>query len=253
MDLNADVGEDPAALADGSEARLVACVTSVNVACGGHAGTPETMAALVALATRSRAALGAHPSYPDRDGFGRRRLDIPADVLQQSITAQVQALAEIAAAHGVSLHHVKPHGALYNVAARDPGVAATIAAALTAWRDQVVLVGLAGSVMLDVWQQAGFEVAPEAFADRSYEPDGTLRARHHSDALLTDPEAAARQAIEIAIRHAVTAVDGTRLAVTARTLCVHGDTPNAAEIALAVRAALASEGIALHPVSHGEG
>jgi UPF0271 protein len=134
MDLNADVGEDPASLADGSEARLVACVTSVNVACGGHAGTPASMAALVALANRSRAALGAHPSYPDRDGFGRRRLDIAADVLQQSITTQVQALAEIAAAHGVSLRHVKPHGALYNIAARDAGVAATIAAALTAWR-----------------------------------------------------------------------------------------------------------------------
>jgi UPF0271 protein len=121
------------------------------------------------------------------------------------------------------------------------------------WRDYVVLIGLAGSVMLDVWRQAGFEVAAEAFADRTYEPDGTLRARHHPDALVTDPEAAARQAVEIAIRHGVIAVDGTRVAIHARTLCVHGDTPNAAEIALAVRAALASEGIALRPALHDEG
>jgi UPF0271 protein len=249
IDLNADVGERPEALADGSEAELIACVTSINVACGGHAGTPASMAALVALARRHGVALGAHPSYPDRDGFGRRALDIDAGTLQRAIASQVQALAEVAAADGAILRHVKPHGALYNVAARDAGLAATIAIALAAWRSDVVLVGLAGSVMLDIWRRAGFATAAEAFVDRRYEPDGSLRARNLPDAVITDPRAAAEQAVEIAAHGTITAVGDTRLAVAPDTLCMHGDTPNAIDIARAVRTALTAHGVTIRSLA----
>jgi UPF0271 protein len=232
IDLNADVGEDPAALADGREAALVGLVTSVNVACGGHAGTPESMAALVELARRCGAGLGAHPGYPDRDGFGRRDLALAPPELERTVAQQVEALLEIAAARGVAVRHVKPHGALYNTAARDRGVAASIAAGVRACGGDLVLVGLAGSVMLEVWREAGFRVAAEAFADRRYEPDGTLRPRRYADALITAPEAAARHAVEL--------VAGRQ---KPETLCIHGDTPNACDIAREVRAALQAHGL----------
>jgi len=243
IDLNADVGEDPAALADGREARLLSVVTSINVACGGHAGDAASMQALVALAHAHGVALGAHPSYPDRAGFGRQVLDMDPRALADAIARQVRALAAIAANAGVTLRHVKPHGALYNVAARDRAVAAAIATAVAPWRGRVALVGLAGSLMLEVWRDAGFSTVGEAFADRRYEPDGSLRSRQHPDAVLTDPEAAARQALDIVVNGVITAADGTQVPIAARTLCVHGDTPGAVAIATAVRAALAAHGV----------
>lgn len=243
IDLNADVGEDPAALAGGSEERLLRLVTSANIACGGHAGTPASMEAVVAIARRLGVAIGAHPSYPDREGFGRGAMSISEEELQKAIAAQVRALAEVAARQGASLVHVKPHGALYNVAARDARVAGTIARAVRAWRAGAVLVGLAGSSMLEVWRREGFRVAAEAFADRRYEPDGTLRARHHPDALVTEPAEAAAQAVEIVEYGRAIAVTGVPVPLVAETLCVHGDTPHALEILRAVRRELSARGV----------
>lgn len=243
IDLNADVGEIPAALADGSEERLLRLVTSANVACGGHAGSVESMRAVIEIARRLGVNVGAHPGYPDRAGFGRVPMPLTPAEIEATVHAQVTALAGL----GAAVRHVKPHGALYNVAAKDAGIAAAIAAGVRRWRDDVVLVGLAGSTMLDVWGRAGFRVAGEAFADRAYEADGTLRSRRHADALITDPRAAARQALNIVEHGSVTALDGTHVPVAARTLCVHGDTPGAVAVVQAIRAAFAARGIDVRP------
>jgi UPF0271 protein len=249
IDLNADVGEIPAALVDGSEARLVRVVTSVNVACGGHAGNAASMAALVSIAHRLGVAIGAHPSYPDPANFGRETMRISASDLQASITAQVETLIDVAHAQGARVRHVKPHGALYNAAATDANIAATIARALEEWRSDLILVGLAGAKGLAIWREAGFRVAGEAFADRRYEPDGSLRSRRHADALVADPKAAAQQALDIAAGRGAVAVDGQRVALAPETLCVHGDTPNACAIAQAVRSTLEVHGIELQRLS----
>ncbi|HZM14575.1 MAG TPA: 5-oxoprolinase subunit PxpA [Candidatus Krumholzibacteria bacterium] len=245
IDINADVGEVPEALADGSEEKLIACITSANIACGGHAGTPETMAAVMALADRYGVCIGAHPGYPDPAHFGREEMELTSGEIEDTVAQQVRALLDIAARHGYSVRHVKPHGALYNVAVREPRVARAIATGLSTWRDELLLVGLAGSAMLRLWQEEGFRVAAEAFADRRYEPDGTLRARRHADALILDPDAAAAQAVEIAINRRVMSVSGSPVPVEAQTLCVHGDTPNAPAIAAAVRRELEGRGFQL--------
>jgi UPF0271 protein len=239
IDLNADVGEIPAVLADGSEERLLGLVSSANIACGGHAGTAESMRAVAAIARRLGVAVGAHPSYPDRAGFGRvARTMSPAEITA-SVREQVEALIAAAGA----IRHVKPHGALYHAAANQQEVAAAIATGVENWRRDIVLVGLAGSRGLDVWAQAGFRVAGEAFADRVYEADGSLRSRTLPAALIADPALATRQALEIIQDGAVTSSAGTRVAIAARTLCVHGDSPGAIAIAAAIRAAFATRGI----------
>ena len=248
IDLNADVGEIPAALADGTEERLLGLVTSANIACGGHAGSVESMETVVAIAGRLHVSIGAHPGYPDPANFGRREMSMSREEIGGTVLAQVSALMDVARRQEATVRHVKPHGALYNVAAKDAGVASAIAAGLKPWRDELVLVGLAGSTMLDVWRDAGFQVAAEAFADRAYEPDGTLRARRHPDALITDPAVAAQQALEIAANGRVFPVTGSPIPVSAETLCVHGDTPNVIEILGAVRYELKSRGIEVRGV-----
>jgi UPF0271 protein len=248
IDLNADVGESEAAQAGGTEAALVGLVSSVNVACGGHAGTAATMAAVVDLALSRGVAVGAHPSYPDPEGFGRRPLAMSEPDLAAAIESQVRTLERVARERGARLRHVKLHGALYNVAARDPRVARVVAGALAAWRESLWLVGLAGSSALDVWREAGYRVAEEAFADRRYEPDGSLRDRRWPDALLTDPAEAAQQALDLALGRGVLDATGRRVEIVPQTLCIHGDTPGAAAIARAVRAALAAAGVSIAPL-----
>jgi UPF0271 protein len=245
IDLNADVGELPVALLDGSEEQLVRNVTSVNIACGGHAGDTASMEAVVRLACHFGTSIGAHPSYPDRDGFGRRELKLPHAAVEQAVRDQVQGLARIAERHGVALRHVKPHGALYNVAVHDAAVATAIARGVWAWRDSIVLVGLAGSDMLQVWTGLGFQVAAEAFADRRYEADGSLRRRSHADAVLHTPEEAAAQALDIVLQGRVVSASGAVVRLAAQTLCVHGDTPGAVAILMAVRRALENQGVAI--------
>jgi UPF0271 protein len=248
IDLNADVGERPEALADGSEAALLRLVTSANIACGGHAGDAATMAATVRLARELGVAVGAHPGYPDRLHFGRAVLAMEPAALRESLRGQLRALRGAAAAAGVPVVHVKPHGALYNAAARDAALARLVAEAVAAFDPAQVLVGLAGSALLDAGRAAGLAVAGEAFVERRYEADGTLRDRRHADALIHDPVEAAAQAVRIVRDGVVLAIDGTPVPVAARTLCIHGDSPGAPAIAAAVRQALTGAGVVLAPL-----
>jgi UPF0271 protein len=245
IDINCDMGELPSAIADGSQEAIMPFLTAINVASGGHAGDEGTMSATIEQARRWKLAIGAHPSYPDRVNFGRHRMQMPVEGITRSVFEQVQWLAEIAARQGVMVRHVKPHGALYNAAAGDAGIARAIAEGVSRWSRDVVLVGLAGSIMLNVFREAGFAAAPEAFADRRYEADGSLRARRFPDALITEPEAAVRQALSIVEDESVTAVDGSRIPVRASTICIHGDTAGARDIAEEVSRALRARGVEL--------
>jgi len=249
IDLNCDMGELPEAIADGTQEALLRSITSANVACGGHAGDERTMKMTIEQAVRWKVAIGAHPGYPDRANFGRLEMKLPAAVVADSVYEQVKALAVIAAACGGRIGHVKPHGALYNQAVRNREIAEAIAEGVALWNRDVVLVGLAGSPMLDVIREAGFAVAAEAFADRRYEPDGTLRSRKFEDALIRDPAEAAWQALRVVERGAVVASDGSEVAVDAQTLCIHGDTPGAPQIAAAVARILREASVTLMALS----
>jgi UPF0271 protein len=249
IDVNCDMGEMPEAIADGTQESLMASLTSVNIACGGHAGDERTMKTTVEQALRWKLAIGAHPGYADRANFGRVELKLPAKEIANSVYDQVCRLAEIAAGCGARVVHVKPHGALYNQAVRDGVLAAAIAEGVARWSRDAVLVGLAGSPMLEVFRQAGFAVAAEAFADRRYEADGTLRSRKFEDALIRNPEEAAWQALGIAERGLVIASDGSEVSVDAQTLCIHGDTPGAPAIAAAVARTLREAGVSLQALS----
>lgn len=246
IDLNADVGELPE-LAPVEE-ELLGVVTSVNVACGGHAGDAASMERVVRAALARDVAIGAHPSYPDREGFGRRILPMPPDVLSVSVAGQVAALLDVARRNGVRLAHVKPHGALYNAAAKDRVLAGAIATGVARVAPDVVLVGLAGSEMLAAFVEAGFRVAGEAFADRGYEPDGTLTPRGRPGALKGTADEAAAQALSIALRCEVAATDGSRVAIDARTICLHSDTPGAAAFAREIAARLREAGVEIRPL-----
>lgn len=247
IDLNCDLGELPELVAAGVDDALVASVSSINIACGGHAGDEATMDRLVGLAARLGVRVGAHPGYPDRARFGRVALDMVPGAIRESVREQLGTLAAVACRHGVAVTHVKPHGALYHAAGHDAGIAAVILFGVrdTPGCEQAVLVGACGSAALTVWRSLGAPVAAEAFADRAYEPDGTLRARSHADSLITDNARAAAQAVEIAVHRRVTAVDGTSVAIAADTLCIHGDTPGAVERARAVRSALEQAGVSV--------
>jgi UPF0271 protein len=244
IDLNADVGEGA-----GFDDELVPLVSSVNIACGAHAGDPGTMRTAVALALRHGAAIGAHPGFADRAHFGRRELPVPPAEAGALVVGQARILQEVAAGLGARVGHVKLHGALYNIAARERAVAAAVAEAIleaalesgTPWR----LVALAGSELLRAGRARGLAVAGEAFADRAYARDGSLVARSEPGAVITDPDAAAAQALRIAREGTVRALDGTQVPVEADTICIHGDSPSAAAIARRIRAALESAGIAV--------
>ena len=243
IDLNCDMGEMPEAIADGTQEALMRSITSVNIACGGHAGDDQTMKTTIEQALRWKVAIGAHPGYPDRANFGRVELKLRPKEIADSVLGQILAFARVAERCGARVVHVKPHGALYNQAVHNHELAAAIAEGVGRWSQDVVLVGLAGSAMLDVFKGAGFAVAAEAFADRRYEPNGTLRSRKFEDALIRNPEEAAWQALGIAERGVVIANDGSEVSVDAQTLCIHGDTPGAPEIAATVARTLREAGI----------
>lgn len=240
IDLNSDLGEGA-----GADAELMPLITTANIACGAHAGDDETMEATVRLALGRGVAIGAHPGYRDRESFGRVPLEIATDELRGDLLSQIEALRAVARRAGAAVTHVKAHGALYNGAERDRGLAETIASAVSAADPTLTVVAPAGSAMAAAAAAAGLRLAREAFIDRAYEPDGTLRPRRLAGALLTDPAAAAQQALSLVRDGRVRAHDGSFLPIEADTLCVHGDTPGAAAILRAVRAALVAEGIAL--------
>lgn len=232
IELNADIGEGC------DDARLMPYLARVSIACGGHTGDIASMTAALRLAADHGVAAGAHPSYPDRTQFGRRALAASADEIAAWVTQQTEALAEQAARLGLRLAHVKPHGALYNVAARDAGVARAIAQAVAAVDPALALVGLAGSQLIAAGQAAGLVVLNEAFADRRYQSSGRLVSRETAGALIDDPAAAAEQARVLAEGGAVATLGGGAVRVRADTICLHSDTPGALNIARAVHSAL---------------
>ena len=232
IELNADIGEGC------DDASLMPYLARVSIACGGHAGDAASMLAALRLAADHGVAAGAHPSYPDRSQFGRRALAASGDEIAAWVTQQTETLAEQAARLGLRLAHVKPHGALYNVAARDAGVARAIARAVAAVDPSLALVGLAGSQLIAAGQAAGLAVLNEAFADRRYQSGGRLVSRETTGALIVDPVAAAGQARALAQGGPVATLGGDAVRIRADTICLHSDTPNALNIARAVHAAL---------------
>ena len=242
MDLNADLGEG---MDDGP---ILPFITSASIACGLHAGSPLIMDRVVSLALSRRVQVGAHPGYADRDNFGRAPVDLPLDELRALVLYQVAALDGFVRAHGGRLAHVKAHGALYNRAARDVGVASAIAEAVRACGSDLVLIGLAGSVQLGAARLLGLRAAGEAFADRRYLPDGGLMPRSEPGAVLSLPREAAEQAAMIAREGCAIASDGSRVRIDADTLCLHGDTAGAAGIARAVRDRLETDGVLIAPL-----
>ena len=245
IDLNCDMGESFGAWSLGDDAGVMPHISSANIACGFHAGDPAVMRRTVALAAVHGVAIGAHVSLPDLQGFGRRELRVAPDEAAAMTLYQIGALQAFARAAGVRVSHVKPHGALYNMAARDAALAAAIAAAVRAADPQLILVGLAGSALPRAGIDAGLAVAQEAFCDRRYEADGTLTPRQLDGAVIDDIDTAVAQAVRLASAGEVVARDGRTLALAADTLCVHGDRPDAAAFARRLRAALQGEGIAV--------
>jgi UPF0271 protein len=245
MDLNADLGESFGRWTLGDDERLVAHLTSANLACGFHAGDFLVMEATVALCRGAGVAVGAQPGYPDLLGFGRRPMPFTADEVESLVRYQIGALEAFCRSAGVQMQHVKPHGALYNQAAVDPSLAAAVARATAGFSRDLLLYGLASSeAMAGAAADAGLRFVPEAFADRHYLADGTLQPRSQPGSVLTDASEAAAQAVAIAAG-SVTAVEGSSIDLRAESICCHGDTPGAVEIAAAVRRALEDAGVAI--------
>lgn len=237
IDLNGDLGEGC-----GDDAALMPWLTSANIAGGAHAGDAATMARAVALAREHGVAVGAHPGYADREHFGRRELGLPPERIRTLVLDQLAALRRLA-----PVRHVKPHGALYNRAARDRAAAEAIAAAVAATDPSIVLFGLAGSLLLEAGREAGLRVAAEGFADRTYQADGSLTPRTRPDALIHDPEEAVAQSLRLALEGRVRATDGSWVTLAVDTLCVHGDGPEAVALASRLRRALETAGVRLAP------
>jgi UPF0271 protein len=248
IDLNCDMGESFGAYSLGNDEALMGLVTSANIACGYHAGDPLVMDRTVRLAAQHGVGIGAHPGFPDLVGFGRRAMQLAPAEIENAVLYQVGALAAFARSAGSGLAHVKPHGALYNMAVKDAEVARAVARGVARAGDGLVVVGLAGSVMIEAVREAGLRVAREGFADRAYEADGSLRSRKLDGALIHDPETAAERAVRIARDGVVVAYTGEEIPLQVDTICVHGDTPGAVEIVKAIRQRLEVAGVEVVPM-----
>lgn len=250
IDLNCDMGESFGIYRIGADDdAMLELVTSANVACGFHAGDPSIIDRTVGLAVKHGVAVGAHPSHHDLQGFGRRRVDASPDDVESDTVYQVGAVLAFAKAHGVPLVHVKPHGALYNQAVSDEELSGAIARGVARVSRDLIFVGLAASaVMRAAAESNGLRYVGEAFADRVYNPDGTLQSRKIEGSVITDPERAAAQAVSIAVEKRVTAHDATVVPLDAETLCLHGDNPAALDNARIVRRALEKSGVDVRPV-----
>ena len=235
IDINCDMGELNELMDDGTYESLMDHVTSINVACGGHAGDDVMMNTMVELAKAKKVNLGAHPSYPDKENFGRYEIDISISDLKDSISTQIINLIDIANKNGSELSHVKPHGALYNKAAEDKGLAMLIGEVVKSIDPLLPIMCLAGSQMITVLESIGLKAMPESFADRTYEPDGTLRKRSYSNALINKPQIAAIQAFNIYYKKRIIAHEGSEFSIDSETICIHSDTENALKIAKAVK------------------
>lgn len=244
IDFNCDLGEGC-----GNDADIIPLVSSANIACGGHAGDEATMRATLRLCREHGVAAGAHPGHEDREGFGRRAVDLPPSAIAALVTRQLERLARLADSEGVRLVHVKPHGALYNQAADAPVVATAIADAVAAFDRGLVLVGLSGSALPSAGMAAGLRVSHEVFAERGYGADGRLLPRGTPGAVIGSVEAVVSQAVALANGTGVACPDGTRLFPRADTLCLHGDRPDAAAVAHTLRAALEEAGVRIRPLA----
>lgn len=249
INLNADLGESFGPWTLGDDAAMLAIVDSANIACGAHAGDPNVMRRTVHLAAANRVSIGAHPSFPDLQGFGRRVMPMPATELENQIAFQIGALAGIAALEGAHLTHVKPHGALNNIACADRAIADTICRAVKAIDARLILLAPATSQLVAAGHAAGLKVIEEIFADRAYQANGELLPRSQPGAVLHDAAECVAHVLAILDAGALIAVDGTRLATAIGSICVHGDNPHAVDVARAVRHALTQAGHTLLPLS----
>lgn len=248
VDLNCDMGESFGAYQMGTDLQIMPLVSSANIACGFHAGDPSVMHKTLVAAVAQGVAIGAHPGLPDLVGFGRRTMQITPQEAYDMVVYQVGALAGFAKVAGVSLHHVKPHGALYNMAAKDRALADAIARAVRDIDASLVLYGLAGSELIRAGEAAGLKVASEVFADRSYQADGSLTPRSQPNALLESDEDAVQQVLTMVTEKRVKAVTGEWVALEADTICIHGDGAHALSFAHKVKAALQQAGVEIKAV-----
>ena len=243
VDLNCDMGESFGAWSMGNDADVMPLVSSINVACGFHAGDPSVMRHTVAAAVSHGVSIGAHPGLPDLAGFGRRDMAISPQEAYDSTVYQVGALTAVAHTVGARLHHVKPHGALYNMAAGKPALADAIARAVRDVNPSLVLMGLSGSALIAAGRSVGIATTSEVFADRNYRADGTLVPRTAPHALITDPALAAARVVDMVLHRRVATVDGTTIALEPDSICIHGDAPGAAQFAAQIRTALYTAGV----------
>jgi len=248
IDINCDMGESFGAYKLGRDAEVMDYISSANIACGWHAGDPLVMDQTVHLAKEKGVAVGAHPGYPDLMGFGRRRMDLTPAEIETYLLYQMGALYAFAKAHGLPLQHVKAHGALGNLAFVDLEVSKTIARAAARFGKDVIFVALAGSVMVKAAREVGVRYVEEVYADRVYNPDGTLQSRKIAGSVIHDPEKAARQALTMVREGYVIAHEGTKVSIKPETLCVHGDTPSAIAILQKIRGELKKAAIDVKPM-----
>jgi 5-oxoprolinase (ATP-hydrolysing) subunit A len=238
LDLNADLGEGV-----GDDEAMLAIVSSANIACGGHAGDESSMRAALRTAKARGVVAGAHPGFPDRENFGRKRMVLPPDELDATIRAQVRQLVELGEEEGWPVRYVKLHGALANMAAEEPAIAAVCFAAIEGLVEDMAILAIDNSAQAEVAGGLGFRVIREAYADRAYQPDGLLMPRQMPGAVLHDATAISERSVRLAQSGEIVAADGSIIKTTSRSLCIHGDTPDAVGIARAVRAALAAAGV----------
>lgn len=249
VDLNSDLGESFGAYKIGLDDQVIAHVSSANVACGYHAGDPLVMAQTVAMAKAAGVAVGAHPGYPDLMGFGRRNMNCSPKEVKAYVQYQLGALKAFCQAQGVELQHCKPHGALYNMAGKDMDLALAIAEAVAEVDSSIILLGLAGSKMLQAGKQLGLRVASEVFADRAYQADGSLVPRSQPGAVIHDKNEAIERTVRMVLEGKVTAITGEDVAIDAHSICVHGDNPSAVEFVKNIRAVLESRDITIAPIA----
>jgi UPF0271 protein len=248
IDLNADVGESFGAYAIGHDPGLMRSITSASVAAGFHAGDPSVLRATIRRAKSHGVAVGAHPGFPDLSGFGRREMNMSPREAEDLVLYQIAAVAGVAQVEGVTLQHVKPHGALYNMAVRDVALAAAIARAVAAYSHSLMLLGPPDSELLKAGRALGLRVAGEAFADRAYEPDGSLVSRKKLGAIIHEVDAVVERAVRMAKERTVVAIDGSIVHLAAETICVHSDTPGADDLAAKLRAALQNAGVVVKAI-----
>lgn len=243
VDLNCDLGESYGLFTIGNDKEVLKHITSANIACGYHAGDHNVMMETVKMAKAFGVKIGAHPGFPDLHGFGRREMKMSAEEIYNLTIYQIGALAAIAKSCGTKVEHVKPHGALYNMAGKDKAIADAVAGAVADADSKLVLFGLAGSCLVKAGEEKGLQVAHEVFADRTYQPDGSLTPRSETNAIIHDPGLAIKRVIRMVREGRIEAVDGTEIEIKADTICIHGDEPQALDFAVRLNEALKTEGI----------